>query len=115
MSPARKHTELASNIQETCGITPDETEAQIKHCERRDKDEQSADSYDTVRLGETGYSSPGCVCPRCNGMTARVPRRLVDLLASMFVTVSRYRCCSTDCGWTGNLRVKRRALLIQFP
>jgi len=34
---------------------------------------------------------------------------------SMFMTVSRYRCRSTDCGWEGNLRMKRRPLLIQGP
>lgn len=62
-----------------------------------------------------GYPSPGCTCPRCNGATTRVPRRLVDLLGSMFISVSRYRCHSRDCGWAGNLRVKRHALLIQDP
>lgn len=62
-----------------------------------------------------GYSSPGCACARCNGATTRVPRRLVYLLASMFISVSRYRCSSMACGWEGNLRVKRRALLIQDP
>jgi hypothetical protein len=34
---------------------------------------------------------------------------------SMFVTVSRYRCRSMDCGWEGNLRVKRHPLLVQGP
>jgi hypothetical protein len=67
------------------------------------------------RPANAGYSSPGCTCPRCNGAAARVPRRLVDLLLSMVMTVNRYRCCSKDCGWEGNLRVKRHALLIQGP
>jgi hypothetical protein len=62
-----------------------------------------------------GYSSSGCACPRCNGATLRVPRRLVDLLLSMFVSVSRYRCESADCRWKGNLRVKRRSPLIRGP
>ena len=61
------------------------------------------------------YASPGCACPGCNGATTRIPRRLVDLLASMFITVSRYRCDSRACNWEGNLRVKRRALLLQDP
>jgi hypothetical protein len=30
----------------------------------------------------------------------------------MFMTVSRYRCHSMECGWEGNLRVKRHALLM---
>lgn len=62
-----------------------------------------------------GYSSPGCACSRCNGATTRVPRRLIDLLGSMFISVSRYRCSSRACGWEGNLRVKRYALLFQDP
>jgi hypothetical protein len=34
---------------------------------------------------------------------------------SMFITVSRFRCNSTDCGWEGNLRVKRHPWLMQGP
>jgi hypothetical protein len=63
----------------------------------------------------TGYSAPECACPRCNGPAIRVPRRFVDLLISMFITVSRFRCSSTDCGWEGNLRVKRHPWLMQGP
>lgn len=63
----------------------------------------------------TTYSHIRCACPRCNGHAIRIPRRLVDLLLSMFITVSRYRCHSTDCGWEGNLRVKRLPLLMQGP
>jgi hypothetical protein len=38
----------------------------------------------------------------------------------MFITVSRFRCSSTDCnstdcGWEGNLRVKRHPWLMQGP
>ena len=62
-----------------------------------------------------GYSSPGCACPRCRGPAIRVPRRLVDLLMSMFITVSRFRCSSADCGWEGNVRVKRHPLLVRGP
>lgn len=67
-------------------------------------------------LRETGYSSsPGHTCPRCNGAAYRVPRRFVDLLMSTFMTVSRYRCRSMDCGWEGNLRVKRHPFLVRGP
>jgi hypothetical protein len=62
-----------------------------------------------------GYSSPGCACPRCHGPASRIPRRFVDLLLSMFVLVSRYRCDSAECGWEGNVRVKRYPLLHQGP
>lgn len=67
------------------------------------------------RSGYSGYSSPGCICPRCNGSAYRIPRRLVDLLMSIFVSVNRYRCRSDNCGWEGNLRVKRYPLLTQGP
>ena len=67
------------------------------------------------RPDEAGYSSPGCACPRCNGPATRVPRRLVDLIMSAFVAVSRFRCKSKDCGWEGNVRVKRHPLLVRGP
>ncbi len=69
----------------------------------------------TRRSVYAGYSSPECVCPLCHSAAHRVPRRLVDLLMSMFKSVSRYRCHSRSCQWEGNLRVKQRALLIQGP
>ena len=82
----------------------------------RDADAMKAPtSRGTDRPEYVSYSSPGGTCPRCNGAATRVPRRLVDLLASMFIPVSRYRCRSMDCGWVGNLRAKRHALLIQGP
>lgn len=67
------------------------------------------------RPDEVGYSTPEYVCPHCNGSATRVPRRLVDLFLSMFITVSRYRCNSMDCGWEGNLRVKGHPMLIRGP
>ena len=67
------------------------------------------------RPDDTGYTSLGCACPRCNGPATRISRRHVDLVMSMFITVSRYRCRSMDCGWEGNLRAKRRPLLIRGP
>ena len=72
-------------------------------------------SHGSGHLGDAGYSDPGCACPRCNGAAYRVPRRFVDLLVSMFITVNRYRCRSVGCGWEGNLRVKRHPMLIQGP
>lgn len=44
-----------------------------------------------------------------------MPRRLADLLVSMLIKVRRYRCHSLDCGWEGNLRVKRHSLLMRGP
>ena len=70
---------------------------------------------DNDRPDEAGYSSPGCTCPRCNGPATRVPRRLVDLILSAFVAVSRFRCKSKDCGWEGNVRVKQHPLLVRGP
>jgi hypothetical protein len=70
-----------------------------------------------VDVSYSSYSSSGCgsTCPRCNGSAYRVPRRLADLLMSMFIKVRRYRCHSMDCGWEGNLRVKRNSLLMRGP
>jgi hypothetical protein len=65
------------------------------------------------RPDEAGYPPPACTCPHCNGAVTRVPRRFVDVLLSAFVPVRRYRCRSLDCGWEGNLRVKRHPLLMQ--
>lgn len=72
-------------------------------------------SIDNGRQDYVSYSSPGCACPRCEGPAIRVPRRFADLLISMFLSVSRYRCVSVDCGWEGNLRVKRHPLLVKGP
>jgi hypothetical protein len=61
-------------------------------------------SYHTV---DAGYSFPGGICPRCNAIATRVPRRLRDLLVSIFIPVRRYQCHSENCGWEGTLRLKR--------
>lgn len=68
---------------------------------------------DSHRMAPQGYSSPVCTCPRCSGPSTRVHRRLIDLIVSMFVTVSRFRCNSKDCGWKGNVRARRHPLLMQ--
>lgn len=61
---------------------------------------------------DVGYSFPGGICPRCNGIATRAPRRLLDLLVSIFIRVHRYQCHSMGCGWEGTLRMKRYPLLI---
>jgi len=65
------------------------------------------------RPDDAGYPSPEYACPRCNGSVYRVPRRFVDLLMSIVTPVRRYHCRSMDCGWEGNLRVKRHPLLMR--
>jgi len=72
-------------------------------------------AFDSVNPGHADYSDQPCTCPHCNGPLVRIPRRMIDLVTSMFISVSRYRCCSMDCGWEGNLRSKRHLLLIQGP
>lgn len=67
------------------------------------------------RSDEAGYTTSGCTCPRCKGPAIHIPRRFVDLLMSMFISVNRYRCRSKDCGWEGNVRVKRHPLLVRGP
>lgn len=53
-----------------------------------------------------GIASYGRPCPVCNGSTNRIPRRLIDLILSIFTPVRRYRCRSMSCTWEGNLREK---------
>jgi hypothetical protein len=43
------------------------------------------------------------VCPICRGEVARIGRRLIDRLWSLFVPVHRYRCRRYSCHWVGNL------------
>lgn len=54
-------------------------------------------------------------CPRCHGPTARIPRRTRDMIAGIFRQIRRHRCIDASCGWEGNLRVQRRALLFRDP
>jgi hypothetical protein len=61
-------------------------------------------------LGDSGLSSCGRCCPRCQSALYRVARRLPDLLLSLFMPLRRYRCISLQCSWEGNLRQKRAAL-----
>lgn len=75
----------------------------------------SAPHTGSNRSPVVSYTSPGGTCPRCKGPAVRIPRRLPDLLLSMFVTVGRFRCTAEDCGWEGRMRVKRQPLLVQGP
>jgi len=75
----------------------------------------AASTVDKVHPDDADYSAQKCACPRCSGRVYRIPRRVVDLLSSMFISVSRYRCRSMECGWEGNLRSKRHLLLIHGP
>jgi hypothetical protein len=58
---------------------------------------------------ETAQDSCGRNCPRCQGETFRVERRLMDLFISRFTLVHRYQCDSRRCGWTGLVRQARYA------
>lgn len=60
-------------------------------------------------VDETG-SSHERECPRCGESLYRIPRRDIDLLMSMFVSVRRYRCESVDCGWEGTIRDTKHPL-----
>jgi hypothetical protein len=44
-------------------------------------------------------------CPRCQGPTHRIPRRLVDQLIDRFWPHYRFRCLTAGCCWVGNIRV----------
>lgn len=81
----------------------------------RNETMNAADSVDKAHPDYADYSDQKCVCPRCNGKVYRISRRAVDLLLSMFTSLSRYRCRSMECGWEGNLRSKRHLLLINGP
>lgn len=61
--------------------------------------------------GYRSLASYGRPCPVCNGSTDRIPRRLVDLLVSIFTPVHRFRCRSVSCIWEGNIREKGTQLL----
>lgn len=44
-------------------------------------------------------------CPACGGTgLARVRRRPIDRLLSLFVRLRRFRCTCVECQWQGNLR-----------
>lgn len=59
---------------------------------------------DARRDCTSGHGASLPVCPRCRGLTYRIPRRALDRLISWFVPVRRYRCRSMNCHWEGNLR-----------
>jgi len=55
---------------------------------------------------ESAAAAHGLACPTCGSAVFRVSRRAVDLLASIFVPLRRYRCIAMKCAWEGNLREK---------
>ena len=87
----------------------------IETSETRNETMNTASTVDNDYPDYADHSDQKCACPRCNGKVVRIPRRVVDLLSSMFTPVSRYRCRSVECRWEGNLRSKRHLLLIQGP
>lgn len=68
-----------------------------------DGDGKTMKSASDFGLSVASYGRP---CPVCNASTNRIPRRVIDLLQSIFTPVRRYRCRSLKCTWEGNLRVK---------
>ena len=50
------------------------------------------------------FSIPTCRCPVCGSMLNQIPRRRVDRLLSVVVSVRRFSCYSSVCGWEGILR-----------
>jgi uncharacterized protein with PIN domain len=60
----------------------------------------------TLSNADHSHAANARRCPLCNGSINRIPRRLVDLVLSLFTPVQRYRCRSFKCDWEGNLRVK---------
>jgi hypothetical protein len=63
---------------------------------------------DSVSPDVAGQSSSENLSPQCNAPLDRVPRRIVDRLASWFSPLRRYRCRMKgwSCDWEGNLRTK---------
>jgi hypothetical protein len=46
-------------------------------------------------------------CPECGDLLTWIPRRGVDRVLSLFVSLSRFRCPNVLCLWEGNLRSQR--------
>jgi hypothetical protein len=43
-------------------------------------------------------------CPACGDIVSRIPRRPIDRILSVFVSMRRYRCPNVLCVWEGNVR-----------
>lgn len=48
---------------------------------------------------------PALVCPRCGSQIVRIHRRTSDRIMSIFISVRRYSCQSSNCQWEGKIRV----------
>lgn len=58
------------------------------------------------KAGASGNLS-GPRCPRCGGGLLRIPRRRIDLLLCVVMSVRRYACDASHCGWSGLRRSQR--------
>jgi hypothetical protein len=43
------------------------------------------------------------LCPQCGGSVSRIPRRGLDRMLGMLVSIRRFRCMGFGCQWEGNL------------
>ncbi len=57
-----------------------------------------------TRASDQVFSFPKCRCPECSNLLNQIPRRRVDRLLSVVVSVRRFSCSSVACGWEGILR-----------
>ena len=51
-----------------------------------------------------GVHAPPSLCPLCDGLLMRIPRRPIDRFTSIFGEHHRFRCERFSCQWEGNLR-----------
>ncbi|MBN1145939.1 MAG: hypothetical protein JXA78_01685 [Anaerolineales bacterium] len=63
------------------------------------------------RFSRSSYWEAGN-CPRCGGALRRTHRTLLDRLLSWMLLprARRYTCASSECGWSGLRRHKRRVV-----
>jgi hypothetical protein len=64
---------------------------------------------DSHTEGPTVHRPRRPACPRCDGLTERIPRRTLDFVISLALPVRRYRCLAIGCRWEGILFKPRAA------